>query len=71
MKYPLRNDELRRFRINLLKAIKERKERMTKKRIIEVLQKRFPGHKIEAGPDYISIGQLKINYDRARELAAE
>jgi len=42
---------------------------MTVKKLQEILEKRFPGLKVTIEENVIQIGQMKIDYPKARALA--
>ena len=63
--------DFKQFRINLLKSIKERNEKMSNNQIQAALEKKFPGHKIKIEDGKVWIGQVVVDYTRARKLAKE
>lgn len=63
--------EFKQFRIDLLKSIKERNEKMSNNQIQAALEKKFPGHKIKIEGGKVWIGQVVVDYTRARKIVKE
>lgn len=66
-----KNDAFHEFRIKLLKDIKEKNEKMSNNQIQAALEKKFPGHKVKIENGKVWIGQVVVDYTRARQIVKE
>ena len=64
-------EDFKKFRIGLLKPIKERNEKMSNNQIQAALEKRYPGLKVKIEGNKVHIGQIVVDYPHARKLVKE